>query len=99
MMHRKIEAVLSSAENACHMIIRKDLTGKKVKIVEVVNCELSEFTAVVLSVNLVKIDGPRHILVYLTLNRDGEVTIFARHQLSCITVLSDNNQELSLSES
>lgn len=98
MVHRKIQAVLSSAENACHQIVRKDLTGKKVKILEVVNCEVREYTAIVLSVDFVKIDGPRHITIYLTLNRDGEVT-FARHQLNCITVLSDNDQELSLSES
>lgn len=98
MPHRKIQAILSSAENACHMIVRKDLTGKKVKIVEIVNCELSEYTSIVKSVDFVKIDGPRHILVYLTLNRDGEV-IVARHQLNCITVLSENHQELSLSES
>ena len=97
MLHRKIQAVLSSAENACHQIVRKDLTGKKVKIVEVVNCEVIEYTAVVLSVNLVRIDGPRHITAYLFIEKDGEVT-FAGHLLSCITVLSDNDQELSLSE-
>lgn len=98
MPHRKIQAILSSAENACHMIVRKDLTGKKVKIVEIVNCKLIEYTAVVLSVNLVRIDGPRHITAYLFIEKDGEVT-FAGHQLNCITVLSDNNQELSLNES
>ena len=98
MLHRKIQAVLSSAENACHQIVRKDLTGKKVKIVEIVNCELSEYTAVIKSVDFVKIDGPRHIIVYLTLNRDGEI-IVARHQLNCIKVLSENDQELSLNES
>ena len=68
MPHRKIQAVLSSAENACHMIVRKDLTGKKVKIVEIVNCELSEYTSIVKSVDFVKIDGPRHITVYGTLS-------------------------------
>ena len=98
MMHRKIEAVLSSAENACHQIIRKDLTGKKVQIVEILNCDLNKFTATVLSVDFVKIDGPRHIIVYLNLDLDGDILI-TRHQLSCIKVLSDNDQELSLSES
>lgn len=98
MPHRKIEAVLSSAENACHMIVRKDLTGKKVQIVEILNCDLNKFTAVVKSVDFVKIDGPRHIIVYLTLNRDGE-NWCVKHQLNCIKVLSDNHQEPSLSES
>ena len=98
MVHRKIQAVLSSAENACHQIVRKDLTGKKVKIVEIVNCEVIEYTSIVKSVDLVKIDGPRHITVYFTLNRDGE-NCCVRHQLNCITVLSENDQELSLNES
>ena len=94
MPHRKIEAVLSSAENACHMIVRKDLTGKKIQIVELDN----KFTAVVKSVDFVKIDGPRHILLYLTLDFDGDILITRQH-LSCIKVLSDNHQEPSLSES
>ena len=98
MPHRKIEAVLSSAENACHMIVRKDLTGKKVQIVEILNCSLNKFTAIVKSVDFVKIDGPRHILLYLTLDFDGDILITRRH-LNCIKVLSDNHQELSLSES
>ena len=98
MPHRKIEAVLSSAENACHMIVRKDLTGKKVQIVEILNCDLNKFTAVVKSVDFVKIDGPRHIIVFLTLDLGDDILI-TRQQLNCIKVLSDNHQELSLSES
>ena len=98
MPHRKIEAVLSSAENACHMIVRKDLTGKKVQIVEILNCSLNKFTAVVKSVDFVKIDGPRHIIVFLTLDLGDDILI-TRQQLNCIKVLSDNHQELSLSES
>lgn len=98
MPHRKIEAVLSSAENACHMIVRKDLTGKKIQIVEILNCSLNKFTAVVKSVDFVKIDGPRHIIVYLTLDLGDDILI-TRQQLNCIKVLSDNHQEPSLSES
>ena len=98
MPHRKIEAVLSSAENACCQIVRKDLTGKKVQIVEILNCSLNKFTAVVKSVDFVKIDGPRHIIVFLTLDLGDDILI-TRQQLNCIKVLSDNHQELSLSES
>lgn len=93
---RKIQAVLSSAENACFQIVRKELTGKKVEIFEAVNFEIITYASVVKSVDLVKIDGPRHIIVYLTLNRDGE-NCLVRHQLNCIKVLSDNHQEPSLS--
>ena len=98
MPHRKIEAVLSSAENACCQIVRKDLTGKKVQIVEILNCDLNKFTAVVKSVDFVKIDGPRHIIVFLTLDLGDDILI-TRQQLNCIKVLSDNHQEPSLSES
>jgi hypothetical protein len=98
MPHRKIEAVLSSAENACHMIVRKDLTGKKIQIVEILNCSLNKFTAVVKSVDFVKIDGPRHIIVFLTLDLGDDILI-TRQLLSCIKVLSDNHQEPSLSVS
>jgi hypothetical protein len=98
MPHRKIEAVLSSAENACCQIVRKDLTGKKVQIVEILNCDLNKFTAVVKSVDFVKIDGPRHIIVFLTLDLGDDILI-TRQLLNCIKVLSDNHQEPSLSES
>jgi hypothetical protein len=98
MPHRKIEAVLSSAENACCQIVRKDLTGKKIQIVEILNCDINKFTAVVKSVDFVKIDGPRHIIVFLTLDLGDDILI-TRQQLNCIKVLSDNHQEPSLSES
>lgn len=80
------------------MIVRKDLTGKKIQIVEILNCSLNKFTAVVKSVDFVKIDGPRHIIVYLTLDLGDDILI-TRQQLNCIKVLSDNHQEPSLSES